>query len=194
MKVFHTGNLFYLLIFLSFSFIFPAQDANAQRRDHLTVEEIEIVRDVQQIDMRIVVFAKAIERRFIVINGGTDNLDEKNKKKITKEEENWGELPKGTQAELLSDIDKILDEAISKIEDVAERDVESDLFPFAVHILADRAKLIIPRLEKLAVNNTNAREIALINSSIRHCNDIIEASAKIARPDEKQLAKRTKSI
>lgn len=190
-KIFNIRNL---IIFLGLIFIFPSNNVNAQRRDHLTAEEIEIVRDVQEIDYRMIVFIKAIERRLIVLEGGIKKLDEKQQKKLTKEAEIWGELPKGTNTELISDIDKILDESISKIEDVADRNVESDLLPLAIHLMADRSKLLIPRIEKFSVDNKNAREIALINSIVKNCNEIIEASAKITRPDEKELSKRTKKI
>ncbi len=184
---------FTLTIFIGLSFIFPTENANAQRRDHLTTEEIEIVRDVQEIDKRMLVFIKAIDRRFMVLNG-VDKLDEKQKKRNEKDSEFWGELPEGTQTDLLSDIDKILDEAVSKIEDVAERDMKSELFPVAVHVLADYSKTVIPRLEKFAENNTNRREVAVINSAVGNCKDLIEASAKVPRPDEKFMKKRTKKI
>jgi hypothetical protein len=188
------GLIFCLTVFIGLSFVFPPAGADAQRRrDHLTDQEIEIVRDVQEIDYRMLVFIKAIERRLVVLEG-VDNLSADQVKKIDKEEDKWGELPEGTQTELLSDIDKILDEAINKIEDVAERDVESDLFPIAVYILSESAKNIIPRIEKFAENNENARDIALINSAVRQCSDIIEASSKVPRPDEKQLKKRLKKI
>jgi hypothetical protein len=182
-----------VIVFFLLNFVFPVVDTFAQRRDHLTAEEIEIVRDVQEIDKRMLVFSKAIQRRFIVLLG-PDKLAEKEKKQLAKDEEIWGELPKGTQTQMLSDIDKIIDEAVSKIEDVAERDMKSKIFPVAVHVLADNAKVIIPRLEKIAENSSNRRDISLINSAVKNCNLIIEASAKIPRPDEKFMNKRTKKI
>lgn len=184
---------FSIAVFLGISFLFPINYVNAQRRDHLTTEEIEIVRDVQEIDKRMLVFIKAIDRRFMVLDG-VEKLNEQQLKQNKKDLEFWGELPTGTQTELLSDIDKIFDEAVSKIEDVAERDTKSELFPVAVHVLSDYAKVAIPHLEKYADKNTNRREIAVINSAVSNCNDIIEASSKVPRPDEKFMKKRTKKI
>ena len=86
---------------------------NAQRRDHLTEQEVELVRDAQQIDERMKVFVKAIDRRWLVINN-----DNSQAKQVEKDVNSWGELPTGTRAQLLKDIEKLLDEAISKIDDV----------------------------------------------------------------------------
>ena len=41
----------------------------AQNREHLTYEEIELVRDIQDVEFRMKIFAKAIERRLLVIEG-----------------------------------------------------------------------------------------------------------------------------
>ncbi len=185
-------KIFIFAVFIGLTF-FSIDQVNAQQRDHLTAEEIEIVRDVQSIDFRMLVFIKAIERRFMAIDGA-DKLTKEQLKQNEKDLENWGELPKGTKTQLLSDIDKIIDEAISKIEDVADRDVESDLLPIAVHIMSDRAKLFIPRLEAYSEKATTSREIAVLNSSIKNCNEIIDASAKVKRPSEKELNKRTKKL
>lgn len=186
--------LFLLACLVGLGQIFPAEADAQKRRDHLTAEEIEIVRDVQEIDYRMIVFVKAVERRFIVLEGGLERLDEKSRKKIAKEEEVWGSLPEGSRTDMISDIDRIIDEAISKIEDVAERDAESERFPIAVHILSDSCRSFVPRLEPYGGADANARETALINSTLRKCSDIAEASAKVPRPSEKEMKKRTKRL
>src|ERR1043166_7671394 len=88
--------------------------ACAQSRDHLTDPETELVREYQQLDKRIEVFIKAIDRRFAIINGTPQPAP----KKKNQDKEDWGELPKGSRAELLDDIAGILDEAINNIDDV----------------------------------------------------------------------------
>ncbi len=55
--------LFALTTLFCLTLLLPAA-ANAQRRDYLTDEEIELVRDAQEIDKRIGVLTKAIDRRF----------------------------------------------------------------------------------------------------------------------------------
>ena len=172
-----TGGLL-LLIFASFIF---AQPISAQTRDHLTNEEIELVRDVQELDNRMEIYVKAINRRFLVLNN-----DNSQAKQIEKDSEKWGELPKGTRIELLNDIKKILQEAIDKIDDIAAREEKSELIPYAVHILADGAQKFIPELEKFQATATDKREKGVIADSLDFSNQIIEASAKIPKPTKKR--------
>src|SRR5438876_11239689 len=90
----------------------------AQARDHLTDQETDLIRYHQELDKRIDVFIKAIDRRFAIIN----NTAQLSVKKKDKDEPDWGELPKGSRADLLGDIAGILDEAITNIDDVSRRD------------------------------------------------------------------------
>src|SRR4029077_20209635 len=87
----------------------------AQTRDHLTDQETDLVRFYQELDKRIEVFIKAIDRRFAIIKGTAQPAS----KKLMKDEPEWGDLPKGTRTELLGDIAGILDEAITNIDDVS---------------------------------------------------------------------------
>ena len=183
--------IFALSIFIGFSFIFNVNQAQAQRKDHLTNEEIELIRFHQEIDKRMEVYVNAIERRFLVLNG-TGSLTPKELKRLKKDSNKWGELPKGSQEKILSDIDKILDEAINKIDDVAERDMKSDLFAKAVHILADGAKSFIPRLKTFNEKAQTTREKAVIISAVDYCNMIIEASSQVKKPSKKKKKKKKK--
>jgi hypothetical protein len=159
--------------------------AQAQRRDHLTEMEIELVRDAQQIDLRMKVFVKAIDRRFQVLN-----TEAAQSKQTAKDSEIWGELPTGTRLQLLIDIEKLLDEAISKIDDVANRDMNSDFFPIAVHTLADGANKFLPQLKSHLDKSTDEKEKGAIIGAIDYCNQIIEASAKVKRESPKEIKKR----
>ncbi|MCO6512371.1 MAG: hypothetical protein J5I65_16425 [Aridibacter famidurans] len=182
--IFNAGLALLLISFL-------ASAAFSQRADHLTDEEIELIRDEQAVDDRMDIYTRAIERRLIAIQG-TGSLSKDDLKRLEKETEKWGELPEGSPSELYSDIYRILDEAVNKIEDVADRNAESKLFPFAVHILADYSRALVPRLEALKSKTASAREIALLNDSIGQCNDIIEASSKVDKPDPKDRKKAKK--
>jgi len=177
-----------LLVFL----VFSASQVSAQRKDHLTKEEIELVSFHQEIDKRMEVYTKAVERRFLRLNGA-QSLSKKELKRLRKDSEKWGELPEGSQTKMLSDIDKIIDEAISKIEDVADRDVKSGLLAKAVYILSDSAKTFVPRLEAIRGKSKEAREIAILNNAISQCTDIITASAKLKRPSKKKSKKKKNS-
>src|ERR1700693_6192562 len=87
---------------------------SAQTRDHLTDQETELVRFHQELDKRIEVFIKTIDRRFAIIKGTAPPVV----KKLVKDEPDWGEVPKGTHTELLGDIAVILDEASNTYDDV----------------------------------------------------------------------------
>ena len=163
----------------------------AQRSDHLTSEEVELIRFYQEIDKRMGVYVRAVERRFLILTGNT-NLSPKELKRLDKETEKWGKLAKTSRAQTLSDIDKIIDEAISKIEDVADRDMKSKLLAKAIHILADNSRDFIPRLSALADKALSSREEAIISSAIENCNLIIEASGKLKRPEKEKKKKKKK--
>src|SRR5258706_14916953 len=73
-----------------------------QAREHLTPEEIELVKDAQLLDKRIDVFIKAADRRMLVLSsGGTERT---NTTQLKKGSETSGELPKGSPAELIGGI------------------------------------------------------------------------------------------
>lgn len=176
----------FTFLFIGWQF-FAAPSVFAQRRDHLTEMEVELVRDAQEIDSRMDIFVKAIDRRFLVLNKDTTQA-----KQIEKDLEKWGELPTGTRMEILRDIEKILDEAISKVDDVATRDMKSELFPVAVNVLASGATRFLPEL-KLQLDKTAGEvEKGSILNSIEFCNQIISASAKVPKLNEKEMKKMKK--
>jgi hypothetical protein len=166
---------------------FAAHSVSAQRRDHLTEMEVELVRDAQEIDSRMDIFVKAIDRRFLVLNNDTSQA-----KQIEKDLDKWGELPTGTRAQILRDIEKILDESISKIDDVATRDMKSDLFPVAVNVLANGAVRFLPELKSQLDKTTVETEKGSILNSIEFCEQIISASAKVPKLNDKQMKRMKK--
>ncbi|MGI8668694.1 MAG: hypothetical protein ACR2J3_02475 [Aridibacter sp.] len=176
-----------------FTFIFGVKSIQAQKTDHLTDKETDLVRDAQEIDRRMEVFIKAIERRFLVLENKSETLSKKEAKEIEKDSELWGDLPTASRTKLLTDIEEILDEAINNIDDAASRDSKSELFPKAVHKLADSAKEFIPKLKTFYESAKTERELAVTGQAIEYCNMIIEASAKVGKPVEKGKKKKDKS-
>jgi len=146
------------LILLGLLFlVFGGVAVQGQRRDYLTDDEIELVRDAQQIDLRIRVLTRAIDRRFAVLGISSNGEVPKDKSG------SWGPAPSGTRVELLDDIKRIIQKAVDDIDNLAERPdsivVEEpdkkqkpkkyeDVFPPAVHILAAAAKRYEPLLKK----------------------------------------------
>lgn len=166
----------FILLFTSFAGIAEAQ----KRRDYLTDEEIELVRDKQQIDQRIEILVIAIDRRFAVLNNQPSP--------ITKNREKWGEEPKGTRTELISDITKLLQKAVDDIDNLAlnEAAMKSEFFPKAIHKLADAAQRFQPQLKSLYDQITIEKERGVILNSMDLCNQIIEASKKIPKETKKK--------
>ena len=176
--------IFAVAAFFCLILLFPFS-ANAQRRDQLTDMESDLVRDAQAIDLRSEVFVKAIDRRFLVLNN-----DSSQTKQVQKDLEKWGELPKGTRAELLFDIEKILQEAIDNIDNLAQHDEKSALLPKAVRILADASARFLPELKsQLDKTNTEVEKGAILGA-IDSCSQIIEASAKVPKEEIKEKKKK----
>lgn len=169
--------LYYSLAFLV-AFVALAKPTQAQVRDHLTPKEVELVQDAQLLDQRIGVFVRAIERRLLVING----TEASNAKQLKKEEETWGDLPKGTRADLLSDIDRIVDEAITNIDDASSHDQKNPLVGKAVRKLAAEVTLLKEQLSPLREQAKSPEELASIEHVLENGQQIIDATTKLPPP------------
>lgn len=154
--------------------------SSAQRRDHLTEQEADLVREAQELDRRTEIFIKAIERRFLILNNRQADL---------KDAEKWGE-PKGSKAQMLYDVSKILQSAIDNVEDVAARDPNSKLFPKAMNNLVDASRKFLPQLEAYKVQLKDKMEEAAILTSIDYCRQIIEAAVKVPKETPKEEKKK----
>lgn len=154
----------------------------AQSRDHLTPQEVDLVKDAQVLDLRIEIFVKAADRRLLVLTG----IDTPSPKQLKKDSEKWGELPAGSRAELLGDIAKILDEAITNIDDVSARDEKNPLIPKALRKLAAEATRIFDQLRPLREQAKGDAEIARFEELTENAESILEAAKKLPPPVEKK--------
>ena len=161
---------FFIAIFAGSSFI-----AAAQQRDHLTEKEVDLVKEAQALDKRTDVFIKAAERRMMVIT----NSAGANAKQLKKDSERWGELPTGSRAELVSDIAKILDEAITNIDDVSARDERNPLIAKSLRKLAQSVNSIMAQLKPLAAQAKSDAEIASFELLNEDAQSIMEAANKL---------------
>jgi hypothetical protein len=152
----------------------------AAHRDHLTPAEVELVRDTQVLDKRTAVFIKAAERRLLLI---TDPQAAQSKQ-VQKDKELWGDLPKGTRAELYSDLAGIFDEAITNIDDVATRDEHSPLLPTALRKLGAAATRFLGQLSPLR-DSANDTEREQLERAVAELQEIIDAANKLPPPDPK---------
>lgn len=154
----------------------------SQTREHLTEEEIELVKDAQVLDKRIDIFIKAADRRLLVING-SNSSDSTSTKQLKKDSETWGELPKGSRAELIGDIAGIFDEAITNIDDVSTRDENNPLIPKSLRKLAAEATRVVEILKPLAKNDA---ESTSFDQLTENAEQIVQAASKLPPPSEKK--------
>ena len=165
--------------------------ASAQRRDYMTDAEIELVRDAQDIDDRIDVLTKMIDRRFTVLG-----IEVGGWKHPQKESDKWGENPSGSRLDVLSDIKKLLQKAIDDIDNIAahpgaapvrDKDEKSAKqakkdaarFPNAVRNLAQAARRYLPALKHALNGTSEPKEKGQILDSIEFCDQIIQAAEKL---------------
>lgn len=160
-----------------------------QRRDHFTEKEVEQIKDTQFLDKRIGVFVKTIERRLQVLTGTSADTAKQQKK----DAELYGELPSGSRAELIADIGRILDEAITNIDDVSARDEKNPLIPRALRILATEATRVVEQLRPLQAAATGGSEVASFEQVTEHAEAILTAANKLPPPTEKEKKSKTKN-
>ncbi len=170
-----------LFLALSLSFAFVAEASalkHAQRRDHFTELEVEQIKDTQILDKRIGVFVKAIERRLRVLTGTTTDTVKQQKK----DTELYGELPSGSRADLIADIGKILDEAITNIDDVSARDEKNPLIPPALRLLASEAQRVVEQLRPFRSQASGEAEIASFAQVTENAESILAAASRLPPP------------
>jgi len=155
------------------------------QRDHLTQQEVDLVKEAQILDKRIEVFIKAAERRMMVITGSASA----NAKQLKKDSERWGELPTGSRAELVSDIARIFDEAITNIDDVSTRDERNPLIGKSLRKLAQAVNSIMGQLKPLSTEAKTDAEIASFELLNEDAQSILEAVNKLPPEVEKKAKK-----
>jgi hypothetical protein len=165
-----------------------AAAATAQKREHLTPEEIELVRDNQELDARTGVFIKAAERRLLAVTNPAESA-----KNAPKEKEKWGEV-KGTPTQLFYDISKILDEAVVNIDDVAEHNPESPLLRKSLFMLAEATTRMQPELTRLREAAQSEAEADQLERALETAREITDAAREkgVTAEDLKTKAKAAK--
>lgn len=182
-------SIFAAILFAAAVFVFSSSNALAQRRDFMTDAEIELVRENQDINLRIDVLVKMIDRRLSVLNIAAGGW-----KPPAKETDVWGEAPAGTRLELLTDVKRLLQKAVDDIDDVAEHDSNAQtqnkttgkLFPIAVRSLATAASRYSAVLQPIADSAADQRERGAVLDSLDLCQQIIDAAVKLPAEQKKE--------
>ncbi|HTH52161.1 MAG TPA: hypothetical protein VL501_09520 [Pyrinomonadaceae bacterium] len=158
------------------------------QRDYFTNEEVELIRDAQQIDKRVDIEVHAMDRRFGALNIGVNAP-------AYKEVGDWGTAPSGSRFELLQDIKHILQKSIDDIDNLSERPSSmvieepedkkkkpkgfAEVFPNAVRNLAAAARRYQPVFKTELDTSKDPAEKGLILNSLEMCDEIIAAAAKL---------------
>jgi hypothetical protein len=160
----------------------------AMQRDHLTPLEVDRVKEAQILDKRIEVFIKAVDRRVQVLMGGAPT----NPKQAKKDAELWGDLPTGSRSELVGDIARIFDEAITNIDDVSARDERNPLIPKALRKLAQAVNTVMAQMRTLRDQAKSEAEIASFERLNEDAQQILEAANRLPPEVEKKGKKKDK--
>ncbi|MBV9925457.1 MAG: hypothetical protein JOZ96_10610 [Acidobacteria bacterium] len=165
-----------------------AAAAAAQKREHLTPEEIELVRDNQELDARTKVFIQAAERRLLAVTNPAEA-----EKNAAKEKEKWG-VVQGSRTQLFYDIGKILDEAVVNVDDVAEHNPESPLLRKSLYLLAEATTKMLPQLAKLREETQVEAEADQLDRALETAREITDAAKEkgVNAEDLKAKAKAAK--
>lgn len=172
-----------------------ASPSNAQRRDFVSDQEAELIREYQEIDRRVEVLMKFIDRRLAAAGIAGHQW------KPQKNAELWGDEPKGTRLDLLYDTKRILQKAVDDIDDIASREgaaIEGNeksgkLFPKAVRNLSDAASRFKLIFRSELAKSTDEKEKGLLFDSIELCDQIIEAAATLPKEPTKEEKKKSKN-
>jgi acyl-CoA reductase-like NAD-dependent aldehyde dehydrogenase len=153
----------------------------AQRRDHLTPAEVELIRTAQALDKRTEIFVKAAERRLLALTDARAAQAEqaKREKEQAKGLEDWGALPAGTRADLLSDMAGIFDEAITNIDDVAARDEHSAMLAKSLRRLGAAAERFLTQLQPLRAAAADGAEQQALERTLQELQEITDAAKRL---------------
>jgi hypothetical protein len=179
-----SASLLCLLAFILLSTNQLHARSHASARDHLTQQEADLVRETQELDKRIGVFVKAAERRLLALT----NPSAANQKD---DAEKLGAL-KGTRADFLYDLSKILDEAITNIDDVSARDTRNPLVPKSLRKLAEASSRIIAQLTPMREQVGEGAERASLETAIENAQSVLEAAGKLPPPTKSEKKKESR--
>lgn len=178
-------KFFVLLILLLAAYCLPLA-ARAQTLDNMTADEDNRIRDAQEMDEKMSVYVKVVDRRFLALND--PNAAES--KQAEKEFVEYGKLRAAAPAKLYADIARTIQEAIGKIDDTAERDQKNPLFAKSVRILVKACEKWTPMLKTSFDKATDEAEKIPISNAMADCQSVIEASAKLPKEASKDKKKK----
>lgn len=169
--------IFALLFCVALSLASFAQEV--KKVDHLTEIEDDLIHDTQDLDKRTAVYIKAIDRRFLVLNGATELQG--NKKENKKESELFGALPTGTRAELLGDVKSILAEAVRNIDNAAEHNQKDLTIPkAALKTFGAACARFTGQLQPIYEKSIDETEREAAYDALQICKEVLDAQSRMS--------------
>ena len=159
---------FLLICFLSYS---------SFAKDYLNEQEVDRVREAQEIDKRTMVFLKIATRRLDTILGvktvevpqPAKKKDKKEKKKEKEEEElsqDYGPDPVGSTSQLLAGYTNAIVEMMDKIDDAYEKRKDDPKLSKALEKVREGGKEQLGRLEQVRAKLKSDEEQRLLEKAI----------------------------
>ena len=127
--------------------------------DYLNEQEVDRIREAQEIELRTQVFMFIANRRLKTITGEL-------KQQTKKEEELWGPLPKGTTTELLDGYRRAIAELMEKIDDTYQRNPKVEGFKKALKRIADGTDLQLKMLTTIKATLKNDDELRTLAGAV----------------------------
>lgn len=141
-----------------------------QKRDFLTMKEVEQLQEAQRIDLRVRLLVGSADIRFALL--GSRPMPKRSAK-------DWGEPPSGTREELLRDIDRIIMKAIDDLDYAASLETDSKFFRTAFSSLRTSCEEYEGHLRRLLDDTKAERERGVILNILERCQQVAEASSKV---------------
>jgi len=166
-----------IVLTLALMSLCPSASAFQEADDYLTPQEINQLKEAQEIHLRVKVLMKIAERRLLL-------LENPAAEQARKDEREWGALPKASPITLLNHYVKVLDETIINIEDAHAREVDAETLYKALKTFREATEQQLPRLRALHQKVTGDDEKATLQRAI----EAAELAHSDAADGEKQLA------
>jgi hypothetical protein len=152
--------------------------ATAQRQgEYLSPGEQDLIRDAQEIGPRAKVFVRLAGRRVLALTGGTQDK---------KDEELFGPLPSGTQAELLDEYRMVLEEYMNKIDDHYERKGNSKDMGSAMRLTVDGLEAHLKALAAYRPQLKDERAVHFYGKAVEAAEIVLEGVRPLASTDDKK--------
>ena len=159
----------------------------ARAGDYLNEQEINRVREAQEIDKRVAVLLRIAERRLNAILGTpasqttTAQKDKKEKKKDKKGEDqddsnDYGPEPTGTTEELLRNYNSVMTELLDKIDDAYEKKKPDPKLSSAVDKLYAAAQSHLKRLDQVRSKIDSISEQTVLEKALETVKMAVEGA------------------